>query len=110
MRLRRKRDFLAPSTWASPGRHAEEVTLAVGGVRERLLDRERRPRLVFGPDVDEVERVSRRLDVRKIELGDLADRLENRVQLLAKPLDLLFGQLEPRELRYVQNFVSRDSH
>src|SRR5207247_11318034 len=68
----------------SPGGDPEQVALAVGSVCKGLLDRKRRPRLVVGPSVDEVEGVRRRLDVRQIELGDLADRFENRVQLLAK--------------------------
>ena len=48
----------------------------------------------------------RRLDARQVELGDLADRLEDRVQLLGEPLELVLGELEPREPRDVQHLVS----
>ena len=50
---------------SSDRRHAEAAVLRVGRVRERLLARERGPRLVLGPDVHDVERVRRRLDVRR---------------------------------------------
>src|SRR5437763_12252571 len=109
-RLRRKRGSLTPSARTSPRGHAKEVAIAVGGVCKRLLDRERRARLILGPDVGEIEGMSRRFDVRKIELGDLANRFENRVQLLLETLDLLLGQIKPRELRYVQNLISRNRH
>ena len=47
-----------------------------------------------------------RLDVLEVELGDLADRLEDRVQLRTEALDLLVAQREPRQARDVQHFVS----
>src|SRR5205814_10546063 len=52
----------------------------------------------------------RRRHVVEIELGDLADGLENRVELRAEALDLLLGQREARELRNVEHLVSRDRH
>src|SRR5438046_3219056 len=48
-------------------RHPEESGFAVWRVRQRILDRQRFPRLVVGPHVHEVERVRGRLDVREVE-------------------------------------------
>src|SRR5919108_3834187 len=88
--------------WSRCG-HAEEVVVAVGGVRQRLVDRETRPRLVLRPDVRELERMCRRLDVRQVELGDLSHRLEDRAQLTREPLELVLGQLQPGQRRHVEN-------
>ena len=44
----------------------------------------------------------RRRHVREIELGDDADRVEDRAELLGEPLDLLVRQRQPREPRDVQ--------
>src|SRR5438045_5225794 len=109
-RQRRKRDSSTRGSHASSGRNAEERALAIGGVRERLLHRQRRARRVVCPNVDELERMRCRLDVRKVELGDFADGLEDRIQLLAKAFDLVLGQLEPRQPCDVQNLVSRNCH
>ena len=49
----------------------------------------------------------RRLDVGEVELGDLADRLEDRAELLLHALDLPLGYLEARQARDVQDVVSR---
>src|SRR5581483_7017631 len=62
---------------------------------------------VVGQDVDEIERVRRRLDSREVELGDFSDRLQDRGQLLAHPLELLVGQLQPRQPRHVDDVFSR---
>ena len=94
---------------ASCRRHPEEAALTVGRIGERLLDGQRGLRLVVGPDVHEIERVRGRLDAVQIELGDLADRLEDRVQLRAEALDLLVGQRKPRQPRDVQNLVASRS-
>src|SRR5712691_4810835 len=91
-------------------RHPEEAVLRVGRVRERLFARQRGPRLVLGQHVDEVEGMGRRLDVLQVELGHLPDRLQDRRQLLAHLLDLVAGELEPRQPGYVENVVSRDCH
>src|SRR5205823_12969127 len=56
------------STRSSPGGYPEEGAFALGRVRERLVDRQRRTRLVLAPDVDEVERMRGRLDVAQVEL------------------------------------------
>src|SRR5207244_9024340 len=88
----------------------EEAALRVGRVRQRVLERQARARLVLGEDVDEVERVRRGRDFLEVELGDLADRLENRAQLLAKALDLLVRQRQPREPRDVEHLLTTDLH
>ena len=41
----------------------------------------------------------------EVEFGHLPDRLEDRAQLPAEPLDLLVRQRQPRELRDVQHLV-----
>src|ERR1700736_619705 len=94
----------------SARRDPEEVALALRCIRECLFDRQRGARLVLRPDVDDVERVRRRLDLAQIELRNLADRLQNRVQLPAEPPELLLGQLEPGEPGYVHNLCSIDRH
>src|SRR5512134_867218 len=52
----------------------------------------------------------RRRHVGEVELGHLRDGLEDRAQLLREALDLLVGQVEPREPRHVEDFVSADRH
>src|SRR5262249_17784602 len=81
----------------APRRDAEEAAVGVGRVRERLRLRERDVRLVLPEDVDQVERVRGRLDTRQVQLAHLADRLEDRAQLLLEPRNLLLGQREPRQ-------------
>src|SRR5207244_5179899 len=76
----------------------------------RFLAVERRPRLVLAEDVDDVERVRRRLDVREVELGNLADGLQDRAQLLAEALDLLLGEREPRQPRDVEHLFAGNGH
>ena len=51
-----------------------------------------------------------RRHVGEVELGDLADGLENRAQLLLEPRDLLLGEIELGELGDVQHLSSRDCH
>ena len=87
-------------------RDAERAVPRVGRVRERLLAGQRRARLVLVPDVDEIERMRRRLDVGEVELGDLADGLEDRAELLPHALDLVLGDLEARQPRDVQHVFS----
>ena len=65
---------------------------------------------LLGKDVDEVERMRRRRHVRQVELGHLPDRLEDRVQLPAEPLDLVLAQVKARQSRYMQYVVSLDRH
>src|SRR4051794_14824284 len=95
---------------SSYGRHSEEPVFGVRGVRERLLERERRRRLVLGEHVDEVEWMRGWGHALEIELADLSDRLEDRRQLLLEPADLLLRQREARELRDVQHLVPRNLH
>src|SRR5438876_4165227 len=57
----------------SGGRGAEQVSLAVGGVRERLREAQALVRLVFGPRVRDLERMRGRRHVRQVELGHLGD-------------------------------------
>ena len=52
----------------------------------------------------------RRLDVGEIELGDLADGLEDRAELLLDARDLGLGYLEARESRHVQDVFATDGH
>src|SRR5262245_19816643 len=54
--------------------------------------------------------MGRRLDVREIELGHLAHRLENRSKLVPHAVDLALGNLEAGQPRYVQYVFSRDRH
>ena len=60
--------------------------------------------------LDEIERVRGRRHAGEIQLRYFPDRLQDRGQLLAKLLDLLVGQREPRELRDVQHLCSRNLH
>ena len=46
----------------------------------------------------------------EVELGDDADRLEDRAELAREALDLLLCEREPREPRDVQHLVSRYRH
>src|SRR5919201_285812 len=108
--LRRNGDFAAVSSNRSPGGDAEEVVLAVRCVRERLVDRERHPRLVLGPDVDHVERVRRRFDAGEIQLRNLTRALAERVERRPQTLELVVRQLEPRQVRHVEHFVAGDRH
>ena len=95
----------------APGRRdAEGVVVALGRVREHVLERQRRPRLVVAPDVHELERVRGRRHVGELELGHLRHGVEDRGELLAEALDLLLGQVEARELRDVQHLLPRDRH
>ena len=52
----------------------------------------------------------RRLDVGEVELGDLADGLEDRAELLLDARDLRLGYLEARESRHVQDVFATDGH
>ncbi len=47
-----------------------------------------------------------RRHVGEIELGDDADRIEDRSELLGEALDLLVGQGEPRKPCDMKNFLS----
>ena len=85
------------------------VAVAIGSVREDVVERERGARLVLVPDVDEVERMRGRRHVGEVELGDDADRIEDRSELLGEALDLLVGQREPRKPCDVENFLSSKS-
>ena len=76
----------------------------------RGLERERRPRLVGRPDVDEVERMRERLDSAEVELGDLAHRLEDGAELLGEAVGLLVTQVESGERGDVQHLFSRYGH
>jgi hypothetical protein len=97
------------------GGESERVDHAVGGTRKRspsrsgafakTSSRRATARLVLVPDVHEVERMRRRRNVGEIELGDDADGVEDRAELLRETLDLLVGQREPREPRDVEHFV-----
>ena len=75
--------------WAAPGTGRPPTP---GAFAEDVLERERRVRLVLGPDVDEVERMRGRRHVREVELGDLGDGVEDRAELAGQPLDLVVGR------------------
>ena len=51
-----------------------------------------------------------RLDLREIELADLADGLEDRAELLLDPAQLVGGKLEAREARDMDDVFSPDRH
>ena len=51
-----------------------------------------------------------RRHVGEVELGDDADRVEDRAELLDEAHDFLVGQREPRKPRHVEHFVSRYRH
>src|SRR5687767_10507015 len=51
-----------------------------------------------------------RRHVGEVELGDLRDGVEDRVQLIAETLDLLVREVEMCERRDVENLFSRDRH
>src|SRR5829696_9680834 len=91
-------------------RDAERPALRVRRIGQSILRRERGPRLVLAPRVDDRERMRGRLDVREVELRDLPHCFENRTELVAHAVDLALGNLEPREARYMQYVFSRDRH
>ena len=51
-----------------------------------------------------------RLDAVEVELGDLADRLEDGRELALEARHLLLREAELRERRDVQHLLSRDRH
>src|SRR5581483_67704 len=53
-------------------------------------------------------RMRRRRDVREVELGDFRDGGEDVVELLLEPLHLVLAQLEPREMRHLQQLFAID--
>ncbi len=91
-------------------RHPEEVALTIRRVRKDLVGGQRRLRLVLGRDVREVQRMRGRLDALQVELGNLADGLEDRAQLRAETLDLLLRQREARQAGDVQDLIASDCH
>src|SRR5262249_6979749 len=94
----------------SRGRNAEGPVLGKRRVREHDLARQRRPRLVLGEHVHQLERMRRRRNVGQIELRHLRDRVEDCAELLAEPLELLLGQLQAPEPRHLDNQPSRNRH
>ena len=105
---RESAEAVPPAGYRPPARGSGRR--GIGRVRERVLDGKRRARLVLGPDVHDVERMRGGLDVREVELGDLADRLEDRAELRLHGLDLPLGNLEPRQAGYVEYVFSSDRH
>src|SRR6266851_3402979 len=89
-------------------RHAEELAGAIGRVRERLVARQARARLVVTHDVDHGHRVRRRLDVPRVERVELLDVREDAVELLAHLLELRVGECEPGEARDVLDVFAFD--
>src|SRR5437899_198762 len=68
-------------------RHLERAFFYLRRIRESGIALERRSRLVVGQHVDEIERMRCRRHVVEVELGDLADRLEDRVELRTETLE-----------------------
>ena len=64
--------------------------------------------VVGSQDVLELDHVGRRLDAVEVERGDRVDVLEDPEQLLGHPLDLVLGELEPREPGDVQDLLAID--
>ena len=78
--------------------HDEEVAVALGRVREDVLDRHRRPRDVLAQDVLELDRLGRRRDRVRVQLGELRVLVEDVVELALEPAELVAGQ--PRRARW----------
>jgi len=91
-------------------RHPERALVRLRRVLQRDLTRQRRPRLVLGEHVDEVERMRRRRHVRKVELRHFRHGVEDRVELPAETLELLLGERDPRQPRDMKHLFPRNCH
>src|SRR5262249_47119342 len=91
-------------------RYPEEAVVWIGRVAKRLLPGKRGLGLVLAEDVDEVERVRGRLDIREVQLAHLPDRVEDGGKLRPEALDLVVRQREPRQPRDVPNLLLADRH
>jgi len=63
---------------------------------------------VGAQDVLQLDHVRGRLDVVEVQLGDPVDVLENPRELARHPLDLLLGEAEAGQLRYVKYLLALD--
>ena len=79
------------------------------GVRERVVDRQRRLHLVGAGRAVERHRVRHRLDRAGVERAQGVDVLEDRAQIVGHRRDLLVGQPQAREQRELANFVGGDA-
>src|SRR5438552_5163889 len=77
--------------------HAEEITLAVGRLREHDLDREARARLVLTHHVLERKDRRARRDRRGVDILQLLDRAEDHLQLTGEAVELLVGERDAGE-------------
>jgi hypothetical protein len=94
----------------SDRRNTERPIRWIRGVGERLLPRKRGTGHVLCPDVDQVKRMRRGLDIREVELADLSDGFEDRAQLVADAVDLLVRNFQSRELCDVEDVFPRYCH
>ena len=83
----------------------EEAGLAPGGVRQGLVDRQRRRRLVGPQRTVEGNGVRHRLDACRVELAHGVDIVEDGVQIDGHPGDLLLGERQARQDRQLADFV-----
>ncbi len=89
-------------------RDEEAVAADDGGVRERYLAWKRLARLVGAQAARDLGDVCGEGDPIEVELGDLGDVVEHRRELTRHRLDLLLAELEARQARDVEYFLSVD--
>ena len=89
-------------------RDGESALGRLGRLRQRLLLRQPRLDDVRAGDVDVLQRVVGGLDVGDVDGLDLADVLEDGVELAGEAVQLVVGQGKPGQAREVGNLVSGD--
>src|SRR4051794_25482305 len=89
---------------------AEVVAAAVGGVGERLVHAQRRPRLVGAEDVVNLERVRERLDAGRVDAIELVEVIEDGGELAGHPVAVGRGQVQPGEVGDPGHLVGGQHH
>src|SRR4051812_11106329 len=92
--------------------HAEELTVAPAfwRVRERLLVRESRARLVVAADAVDRQRRRARRHCGGVDFGEAIDRLEHDGDLPREPVDLGVSEGDARETGNVNDGLAVDGH
>src|SRR6185295_8893658 len=91
-------------------RDDDEVALARRGVGQRLGRGERRAHDVLAQDVLELDRLGRRRDRVRVELGQLRVLVEDVVELALEAAELLLGQAEAGQVSDVSDILAGQSH
>src|SRR5207244_2720253 len=82
---------------AQDRRHDDEVAIGRGRVAEDVFDPQGRLDDVIAEDVLELDRLCRRRDRRRVELGQLGVLVEDVVELAFQPIELGIGEAEASE-------------